>query len=89
MTDEGWIRRDPTKREVVNEHGYLIAWAKGPRGVWYNAYSPHGKHIDAGYDKAIVIAMCEMHREKLAKDRAMYAARKRSEEVTIHVEQTA
>lgn len=76
-----WDQRDPTKREVVNEHGYLIAWAKGPRGVYYNAYSPHGKHIDSGYDKATVIALCEAHREKLAKDRAMYAARKQAVEV--------
>lgn len=88
MTDSGWIRRDPTKNEVINEHGYRILWASGPRGVYYNAYAPSGRHIDSGYDKEIVKAMCEMHREKCAKDRAMYHARKRSKEVTIHVEQS-
>ena len=87
-TDPGWVRRDPTKREVVNEHGYLISWAKGPRDrIYYNAYAPSGRHIDAAYDKEIVKAMCEAHREKLAKDRATYHAKKRSKEVTIHVEQ--
>jgi hypothetical protein len=76
MSDEGWIRRDPTKHEVVNAHGYLISWAKGPRGVYYNAYSPHGKHIDSGYDKEIVKALCELHRDKLEKQRADYRAKK-------------
>ncbi len=82
MNDTGWIRRDPTKHEVVNEHGYLISYARGPNGrVWYNAYAPSGRHIDAGYDKEIVKAMCEAHREKCARDRAMYHARKASKEV--------
>jgi hypothetical protein len=72
---------DPTKHEAVNEHGYRIAWAEGPGGIYYNAYSPRGKHVDSGYDKAVVKAMCEIHREKLEKDRAIYAARKSSKEV--------
>lgn len=80
---------DPGKCEARNEHGYRITWADNKHGTWYNGYAPSGRHIDAGYDKEVVKAMCEMHREKLAKDRAMYAAKKRSKEVTIHVEQTA
>lgn len=78
---------DPAKREATNEHGYKITWAYGPNGrAYYNAYSPQGKHIDSGFDKEIVKAMCEMHREKLAKQRAMYQAKKHSKE--CHVEQT-
>ncbi len=34
-----------------------------------------------GYDKEIVKAMCEAHREKCARDRAMYHAKKASKEV--------
>jgi len=67
---------DPQKREARDEHGYRITWADNKHGTWYNAYSPQGKHIDAGYDKEIVKAMCEVHREKLAKDRAAYRAKK-------------
>lgn len=69
------------KHEARNEHGYRIVWAEGPRGTWFNGYSPAGKHIDAGYDKEIVKAMCDKHRENLAKDRAMYAAHKAASEV--------
>jgi hypothetical protein len=68
---------EPAKREATNEHGYKITWADGPNGrAYYNAYSPQGKHIDSGFDKEIVKAMCEVHREKLAKDRAAYRAKK-------------
>ena len=87
-TEPRWTM-DPVRNSARNEHGYKIIWAENKHGTWYNAFSPMGRHIDAGYDKEIVKAMCEMHREKLAKQREMYQARKRSEEVTIHVEPTA
>lgn len=77
---------DPKKHEATNEHGYRITWAHNKHGTWFNAYSPGGTHIHAGYDKEAVTAMCEIHRERLHKQRAMRAAEKDSKE--IHVEQT-
>jgi hypothetical protein len=79
-----WVA-DPKKREAINEHGYKITWAHNKHGTWFNAYSPNGTHVDAGYDKEVVTAMCEIHRERLQKQRAMRAAEKASQE--IHVEQ--
>jgi hypothetical protein len=81
-----WVA-DPKRDSARNEHGYKITWAQNKHGTWFNGWSPRGTHIDAGYDKEIVKAMCEMHREKLEKQRAMYQAKKHSKE--IHVEPAA
>jgi hypothetical protein len=75
-----WVA-DPKKREAINEHGYKISWADNKHGTWFNAWSPFGTHVDAGYDKEIVKAMCDIHRERLEKQRAMYAAKKAAKEV--------
>jgi hypothetical protein len=80
-----WVA-DRVKHEAMNEHGYRITWAENKRGTWFNAYSPLGTHVDGGYDKEIVKAMCDVHRERLEKQRAMRAAEKAAQE--IHVEQT-
>lgn len=73
---------DPQKHEAMNEHGYRVTWATIPnRGTWYNAWSPSGAHVDAGYDKEIVKAMCEKHRDEVLRKRAMRAAKKASKEV--------
>lgn len=72
---------DPKRHEAINEHGYRITWASSKHGTWYNAYSSSGTHIDAGYDREIVKAMCEVHRERLEKQRAMRAAEKAAAEV--------
>lgn len=73
---------DPQKHEAMNEHGYRITWASNKHGTWYNAYSPNGTHVDAGYNKETVKAMCEIHHERLVKQRAMRAAEKASIEVS-------
>lgn len=78
---------DPKKPEAVNEHGYRITWSHHEHGTWHNAWTPGGKHLDASYDKAKMIAACEAHRELLIKQRAMRAAEKAAKE--IHVEQTS
>lgn len=75
-----WIA-DPKKREAMNEHGYRIVWATNKHGTWHNAYAPSGAHIDAGYDREIVKAVCEVHRERLIRQRAMAAARRAAREV--------
>lgn len=73
---------DPKKHEAMNEHGYRITWASNKHGVWYNAYSPFGTHVDAGYDREIVEAMCDKHRERIANQRQMRAAEKAAVEVS-------
>lgn len=80
---------DLRKCESVNEHGYRVTWASNKHGTWYNAYAPSGAHVEAGYDRAKVEAQCVKHYGEVVRKRAMRAARKRSEEVTIHVEQTS
>lgn len=75
-----WID-DPKKREAVNEHGYRITWAHHARGTWHNAWTPAGRHIDAGYNKAKMQAACEAHKVMLERQRLMKAARKASVEV--------
>lgn len=67
---------DPVKAEASNEHGYRLTWAHNKHGTWFNAYSPRGQHVDAGYDKEVVKAMCEMHWDKLEKARSVYRAKK-------------
>lgn len=84
-TETAWAV-DPTKHEATNEHGYRITWAKNKHGTWFNAYSPSGTNVGAGYDKEVVKAMCVIHLERLQKQRAMRAAEKASKE--CHVEQS-
>lgn len=72
---------DPKKHEAMNEHGYKIVWADNKRGTWYNAYAPSGAHVDSGYDKEIVKAMCEKHRDGVMKKRSMRAAEKAAKEL--------
>lgn len=73
---------DPAKHEAVNEHGYRISWAHHKHGTWFNAWTPKGKHIDASYDKDKMQAVCDAHREMLAKQRAIKAAAKAAKEVS-------
>lgn len=72
---------NPLLHEAVNEHGYRIVWAENKHGTWYNAYSPKGTHIEAGYNRDVVKLMCDKHWEKQQKSRAMRSARKAATEV--------
>lgn len=72
---------DPKKREAINEHGYKITWASNKYGTWFNALSPNGAHIDAGYDKEIVKARCDAHWGELQRAKAMRAAYRAAVEV--------
>jgi hypothetical protein len=79
-TDPSWTA-DPKKSEAMNEHGYRITWAHNKHGTWFNAWTPTGKHFDAGYDKVKLMAACDSHRAMLARQRAYKAAKKASREV--------
>lgn len=72
---------DPQKHEAMNELGYRITWASNKHGTWYNAYAPSGAHVDAGYDKDIVKAMCTKHHDEVLRKRRMRAAKKASKEI--------
>lgn len=72
---------DPKKHEATDEHGYKITWAENKHGTWFNAFSPLGTSVGGGYSKDKVKAECEIHRKKLADQRAMHAARKAAREV--------
>jgi hypothetical protein len=72
---------DSKKREARNDHGYKITWSDNKFGTWFNGYSPGGTSISAGYDKEKVKAECEAHRDRLGKQRAMYAAAQAAIEV--------
>jgi hypothetical protein len=71
----------PKKPEASNAHGYRITWAHDARGTWHNAWTPSGKHIDASYDKAKMIAACDAHREFLERQRGYKAEKKASKAV--------
>lgn len=68
-------------REAVNEHGYKVTWASNKHGLWFNAFTPTGKHISGGYKRDKVEAECEAHHLKLEVQRAMSAAKRASTEV--------
>lgn len=76
-----WVA-DPAKHEAMNEHGYRISWSHNKHGTWFNAWTVHGKHIDASYDKNKMTAACEAHQVMLEKQRAMRAAEKAAVEVS-------
>lgn len=67
--------------EAMNEQGYRITWADNRHGTWYNAYAPSGAHVDAGYDQAIVKAMCVKHHDEVLRKRRMRASKKASKEI--------
>lgn len=73
---------DLRKCESVNEHGYRITWASNKHGTWYNGYAPSGAHVEAGYDRGKVEALCVKHYGEVLKKRATPAARKASKEVS-------
>lgn len=68
-------------REAVNEHGYKVTWASNKHGLWYNAFTPGGKHVIGGYKREKVEAECEAHRQRLIAQRQMRAAESAATEV--------
>lgn len=73
---------DTKLREAVNEHGYKVTWAGNKHGLWYNAFTPNGKHIFGGYKRDKAEVECEAHRQMLEEQRAMSAAKRASIEVS-------
>lgn len=72
---------DPEKREAVDEHGYKVTWAKLKDRLWYNGFTPRGKHIRGGYEREQIEAECDQHRLMLVLQRGSIAARRASKEV--------
>lgn len=56
---------DNKAREAMDPHGYRITWAKLPTHgkMHFNAWSPSGAHIGAGFDREILKAVCGASRE--------------------------
>jgi hypothetical protein len=72
---------DPKNREAINEYGYKVTWAKLKGSLWFNGFTPNGKHVAGGYDRVKIEAECDLHRQMLALQRGTTAARRASREV--------
>lgn len=53
---------DKSRREAMSAEGYCIRWSThATRGIFYNAWSPSGAHIEASHDRDKCKRRCEEH----------------------------
>lgn len=58
--------RQVSKSLALSDCGYEIRMALhvGAKKIFYNAWSPDGRHVSAGFNKAEVKAACERDKAK-------------------------